>query len=205
MKTGYTEITFVIDKSGSMAGKESDVINGFDNFINEQKKVSGDCTVSVTLFDTTLECVYEVEKLHSTPTIKDKYLPSGMTALLDAVGTTIHNVGKRLAGLGEDNKPERVIFVIITDGEENSSQWYKLSGIKKMIQERTDFYKWEFVFLGVGLDAFKSASDIGVSAQNTVTYTPDAAGIKSSYDSLSKNISYSRENKVSYEWKHKPI
>ncbi|MFW6219686.1 MAG: vWA domain-containing protein [bacterium] len=173
MKENLTEIIMIVDRSGSMSSIRSDAEGGFNEFIQKQKEVDGEVKVTVTQFDDKIEILYDNENIEN---IKEyKLEPRGMTALLDAIGTTINNVGNRLSKTDESERPSKVMVCIITDGAENSSSEFNKHKIKDMIEEQKNKYSWEFVFIGANMDAFEEASAMGI-------------GFAASYDATSKGI-----------------
>lgn len=150
-KPGSVEIVAVIDKSGSMSGTEKDVCGGFNGLLKDQRKLPGEVRLTLTLFDTEYNIVHDGVPLSDVPDLTEAtYCPSGMTALHDAVGRTIDAVGKRLAAMPEDERPEKVIFAILTDGLENSSREYTSEQVAYRLKRQREYYSWEFIFLGVG-------------------------------------------------------
>lgn len=183
-----TAVAFVIDESGSMTGRRSDVIGGFKAFIEKQKAVQGQCSVSVTTF--TDEAVVDYTD-RDIQTIDDlTYSPNGFTALYDAVGKTVHELGGRLAGMPEDQRPGRVILVIITDGQENSSRKYTKAQIKEMLDHQTTKYGWVVNFMGCGMEAMAEASNLGVATSNTVQFSSQNASV--AFANTSDKISHYR-------------
>jgi hypothetical protein len=190
MQDNYTDIIIVLDRSGSMAAVARDTIGGFNNFLEDQKRAPGTATLTLNQFDNDFETVYSAADIASvSPLTKDTFQPRGCTALLDAIGRSIQNAGQRLEALPENQRPSKVMFVIITDGEENASHIYNLSKINDMISHQRDRYNWEFVYLGANHDAIASASRMGVATGHTMTYAHNDAGTISSFRSLSKNMS----------------
>jgi uncharacterized protein YegL len=158
MKQNLTEIVFIIDKSGSMNGFEKDTIGGFNSFINEQKKLVGDANVTVVLFNHDYNVLFENESLQKVRELDDEdYFVSGTTALIDAMCKAIDSVGNRLSKLSEEKRPGKVIFVTITDGQENSSRNYSTEQLKEKIKHQEDKYSWKFVFLSSDLNQFYTA------------------------------------------------
>ncbi len=188
-KQNYTDITFVLDRSGSMSDIRDETITGFNTFLSEQQKVPGEATMTLAQFDHEYEMVYEARQLKDTPALNvDTYVPRGYTALLDAIGRTINLTGNRLAGMQEDQRPDKVIFVILTDGLENYSKEFSKGKINEMIEQQRETYKWEFVFLGANQDAIAVAGDMGIAAANAMTYAANAVGTRNLYGSLSSNV-----------------
>ena len=166
MKPNFIHVCFVIDESGSMAGTESDVIGGFKKVIDEQKaNTEGTCSVSYYTFDSKVKQVYLGKDINDVEYIDGKYSPGGCTALFDAIGTAIDEVGKWLDGMKEEEKPEKNLIVIMTDGGENSSKEYSSSKIKEMIKHQEDKYSWEFIYMGSDLTDAKDANVLGVSTR----------------------------------------
>lgn len=169
MKTGYTHITILLDRSGSMGSVAQDVRGGIKQFIEEQAALGGDCTISIHQFDG------EYQTDASFVSIKDinpaiTFEPRGMTALYDGVGKTIRSTGLALAAMKEEDRPEKHIFVIFTDGAENASREYTYEMIKPLIEEHTDKYSWEFLFLGANIDAVSVGGGMGLMAGKTMSY-----------------------------------
>lgn len=197
MKENFTSINVVIDESGSMASLAGDTIGGFNGFIADQKKVPGDVVCTLCTFNTTSKLVYDFQKLDLVQELTNKsYRPGGGTALLDALGTTITSVGKKLEALSEDERPSKVIFLIITDGQENYSCEFTKAQIKSMIETQQNSYNWEFVFMGANIDAIGEGTSLGIATRNTFNYTADAAGTKRLYKSVSDNTIKYRASKT---------
>lgn len=180
-----TEIIFVIDKSGSMSSLVGDTIGGFNGFIESQKAIEGKATLTTVLFDSTWRILHNGVNLHEvSPMTTSDYIASGMTAMLDAIGETINRVQDRHDELGEE-KPENVLFVITTDGEENSSRKFTKSQIEKMIKHQTNGHGWKFMFLGANMDAVKEAESIGIASNYATGYTYTSKGVNTVYDTMS--------------------
>jgi hypothetical protein len=188
MKADYLDLTIVLDKSGSMGSLVNDTVNGFDHFVSEQKKVAGECKLTVIQFDTTYTIMHHGCDIHKVPSIKGSYQPGGSTALLDAVGKAINEAGNRFKNMSESERPAKVLFVIITDGEENSSHEFSKVKIKEMITHQRENYKWDFIYLGANVDAFSEASSMGIGGQFAANYAHTGKGIIRSYDCMSKNV-----------------
>jgi len=168
----YTEIVCVIDKSGSMGAVTKDSISGFNEFLKQQKKLPGNAKFTLVLFDTNYKVVCDGVNIEDAESLTEKtYQPSGLTALLDAVGKTIDSVGERLSS--SSDKPDKVIVAILTDGEENASTEYKLETIKSKIEHQQNNYAWEFIYLGANQDSFLEAGKLGIKRSNTFNYNVD--------------------------------
>jgi len=200
MKKDYTHITLVLDRSGSMESVKTDTIGSFNSFLKEQKKNPKQCTFTLVQFDNEYEILQDFAVLKKVKNLDDKtFVPRGMTALFDAVGRTMNEVGQKLAGMKEEDRPERVLFVILTDGEENSSKEFKQSQINDMIKHQTDSYNWQFVFLGANQDAINAANQIGIKSGNAMTFCASADGITATMESLNASItSYRSMNSAEY-------
>lgn len=201
MKRNYTTIVTLLDRSGSMKKIRQDVIGGFNSFLDSQKKVKGEATVSLYQFDDRFQTDYEFVDINFVkPLDSSNFVPRGWTALYDAVGKTIVSVGEKLALLRENERPSKVIFLIITDGEENWSKEYKSAdSIRSMIKHQTNKYNWEFVYIGANQDVIFNARKIGIPVYNTIDYDDNPIGVRSMYATLSANVTKSRlGNKVDY-------
>jgi uncharacterized protein YegL len=170
-KPNFCEIVIILDRSGSMVSVRNDTIGGFNTFVEEQKKTTvGECLLTLVQFDNEYEVVYSGKPITEVPLLnKGNYIPRGSTALLDAIGKTINEVGARLSKMNEEDRPSLVIFVTQTDGQENASLYFRSEQIKEMIKHQTYFYNWQFVFLGADQDSFQ-AEEIGISRSNTYNY-----------------------------------
>lgn len=181
----HTEIIFVIDKSGSMSNLVGDTIGGFNGFIESQKAIEGKATLTTVLFDTTYKTLHNGVDLHEVKAMTNSdYNAYGGTAMLDAIGDTINQVQDRHDELGAE-KPEEVLFVITTDGKENSSRKYTKSQIEKMIKHQTNGHGWKFMFLGANMDAVKEAESIGISKDYATGYTYTSKGVNDVYATMS--------------------
>jgi uncharacterized protein YegL len=185
MKDGYTHISAIIDRSGSMANIKADTEGGYNTFLKEQKELPGEATISLTTFDDRIELEYGMIPIQEAPSFTLQ--PRGMTAMLDAIGVTIKNLGAKLAAMDEADRPEKVMVVILTDGEENSSKEYTYQTIKAMITEQTEVWKWEFLFLGANQDAVLAGDRIGVSAGKSMSYAANGASVGNTFKTLSKS------------------
>lgn len=190
MKKGYTHIGVVLDKSGSMASCYNDTLGGFNTFIQAQKELDGEATISIIQFNGNYNATIDMEAINDAVDLsKENYVPSGGTALLDAIGRTINNTDHAISEMEEDARPEKVIFVIITDGEENSSREFNRDQIMEMINRHTNEDKWEFIFIGANQDAIQAGGSMGVRATRAYTYTQDAVGTQTMYASLTRGMS----------------
>ena len=179
-----TEIIFVIDKSGSMSHLAGDTIGGFNGFIKSQQVLDGKATLTTVLFDNTWKIIHDgIDIREVKPMTTSDYIAGGATAMLDAIGEIINRVQDRHDELGSE-KPDKVIFVITTDGEENSSHKFNKRQIEKMIKHQTNGHGWEFMFLGANMDAVKEAESIGISSNRSVTYDYSAKGIDTIYTTM---------------------
>lgn len=169
MNQNLTDITVVLDRSGSMSACQSDAEGGLNQFIEDQKKAEGECNFTLVQFDTDYEFVHKGVPINEVSHCQ--LIPRGMTALHDAVGRAINETGQRLASMPEGSRPGLVIFVILTDGHENSSKEFKLDKIKEMIQAQQDQFKWKFTFLGANQDAFAAGSSMGIDTKTTANYS----------------------------------
>lgn len=193
MKTDYTDISIVLDRSGSMQIIRYDTIGSFNAFLKDQKTVSSEATITLAQFNDLYEAVYQAIPLAEAPELTmQTYVPSGSTALLDAIGRTIDETGQRLAALPEADRPESVIFVILTDGEENASRHYLPERINDMIRHQSDVYRWQFVFLGANQDAIMTASRLGIGSAQAMTFAASPAGAQAAMGAVSKHLKSKR-------------
>lgn len=190
MKKGLTELVFILDRSGSMSGLEADTIGGFNSLINKQKMEEGEALLSTVLFDDRAEVLYDRVPLNRIEPMNDKqYYVRGCTALLDALGGAIHHIGNVHKYAREEDRPEKTIFIITTDGMENASRRYTYKKVKAMVEHQRNKYGWEFLFLGANMDAIAVAGRFGVQANRAVNYECDSEGTQLNYDVLSKAVS----------------
>ncbi len=205
MRKDLTELVFIIDRSGSMGGLESDTIGGFNNMVKKQQKEKGEAIVSTVLFDNAYEVLHDQSDIEKIKALTgEEYYVRGSTALLDAIGMTISSIVKRQEHGISDFLPENTIVVIITDGHENSSQQYTLKEIKKLIKDAESNRKWEFVFLGANIDAVSVANDMGIREDNAANFSATHDGVRESYGIISDVVSDFRKEKVVRKgWKSK--
>ena len=193
MKKGLTELVFILDRSGSMGGLETDTIGGFNSMIKKQREEEGEANVTTILFDDTYQVLHDGVDIKDVKDMtSDDYYVCGSTALLDAIGTTIKSVNKKQKELPEEEKAEKVIFVITTDGCENASCHYDRDKIKKMIEKKQTKKNWQFMFLGANMDAVSEAGRIGIRANRAVTYANDSVGVRTNYAAVGGTISAMR-------------
>ena len=191
MKQGLTEIAFILDRSGSMHHLVDDTIGGFNSVIQEQREGLGEVYVTTVLFSDNSKILHDHINIKDVPLLTtNEYRVAGCTALLDAIGTTIDNIGIRLAETPEENRPSKVMVFITTDGQENASREYTKARIKEMIEHQTNVYNWTFVFLGANMDAVAEGRDIGIT--HSATYTASSRGVGSTYTVLDDTITAAR-------------
>lgn len=184
-RKNHAEIVFILDRSGSMQSIQTDAIGGFNAFIESQKKVAGTADITLVLFDHEYQKVYDAKDINSVELLTDKtYIPRGNTALLDAIGRSINEAGAKLNALKEDERAEKVMVCILTDGAENASKEFTNQKIKEMIEHQRSKYNWEFAYLGANQDAFATASMYGITRGMTSNFIPDAGGTKMAYACL---------------------
>lgn len=190
MRKNLTEIVFILDRSGSMSGLEADTIGGYNSLIRKQKMEEGEAVVSTVLFDDTQEVLHDRLNIKEiAPITKKEYYVRGCTALLDAVGGAIHHIGNVQKYAREEDRPEKTLFIISTDGMENSSRRYTFDKVKRMVERQKEKYGWEFLFLGANIDAIEVAGRFGINADRAVNYECDSEGTKVNYRTLSKAVS----------------
>lgn len=194
MKKGLTELVFILDKSGSMGGLETDTIGGYNAMLAKQQTVEGECHITTALFDNHYTLLHDRIDIKAVSSITEKeYQVGGSTALLDAIGTTIHKIGNAQKHTADDYKAEKVMVVIITDGEENSSSEYSAEQIKLMIDRQKTRYGWEFIFLGANIDAVETAGRFGISADRAQNYHADSEGVELNFRVMSEAVATFRE------------
>lgn len=189
MRKDLTELVFIIDRSGSMSGLESDTIGGFNSMIRKQKQAEGEALISTVLFDNESEVLHDhVNVKDIQPMTEHDYTVRGTTALLDAIGGAIHHIGNVHKYARQEDVPEHTMFVITTDGMENASRYYSSEKVKKMIERQKVKYGWEFLFLGANIDAVETASHFGIGADRAVNYNCDSEGTALNYEVVSDAI-----------------
>lgn len=189
MKKNLTEIVFILDRSGSMSGLEADTIGGYNSLIEKQKKEEGEAIISTVLFDDRQEVIHDRVSLDNIqPLTSEQYYVRGCTALLDAIGGAIHHIGNVHKYAREEDRPEKTLFIITTDGMENSSRRYSYEKVKYQIERQKEKYNWEFLFLGANIDAIAEAGKFGIDASRAVNYNCDEEGTQLNYHVLSETI-----------------
>ena len=200
-----TEMVFIIDKSGSMSGLESDTIGGFNSNIKQQRETGENVLVTAVLFDTTFKTLYDRVNISEIENMTTKdYCPGGGTALCDAVGNTINRIKYAQQYLKEEERPNKTMFVIITDGQENSSREFSSSKVKELITEQKQKHDWEFLFLGANMDAVETANTYGIDADKAVTYMSDVIGTTTAWGALANiTCAFAKVGKraMSMNWK----
>lgn len=201
-KTKLTELVFILDRSGSMAGLESDTIGGYNSLLKKQKKEPGEAIVSTVLFDHLTEVIHDRTPIRSVaPLTEREYFTRGTTALYDAVGGAIHHIGNIHKYARPEDRPWKTLFIITTDGLENASQRYAGARVREMIERQTEKYGWEFLFLGANMDAAQAAGDIGIAAERAIDYAADSGGTALNFAVLSGTVSSLRSaGSVPEDW-----
>lgn len=206
MKKGFTELVFILDRSGSMTGLESDTIGGYNSLLEKQKKEVGECVITTVLFDDKYELLHDRINLKGIiPITEREYFVRGSTALLDAVGRTIDKIGNAQKNTSEEERAEKVMFVITTDGMENSSHEYSYDKVRHMIERQKEKYGWEFIFLGANIDAVEAAARFGIAEDRAANYHADSAGTQLNYQVVSEVVSCFRtgSDPVDADWKNR--
>lgn len=200
MRKGLTEVVFILDRSGSMSGLEADTIGGFNAMIQKQKKEEGEVLVSTVLFDDQCEVLYDRVELSKIEPMNDsQYYVRGCTALLDAIGGAVHHIATVHRYAREEDRPEKTLFVITTDGMENSSHHYNYQDVKKMVEKEQKEYGWEFLFLGANIDAIDVAGRFGISADRALNYEGDNRGTLLNFQAVGNAIVGLRKSKSKQE------
>lgn len=192
MKEDYTHIAVILDRTGSMESIRDDTIGGFNTFLGEQKKAAGQATLTLVQFDSQdpYEVVHRFEKIQNVPELtRETFVPRASTPLLDALGRGINDLEHSLAEIKEEDKPMRVVMVVITDGQENASREFRRDQIQKMIQNKQEKADWQFVFLSADLAAIQDALRSGIRANAAMAYDKNAKGTAAAWASASDRIS----------------
>jgi hypothetical protein len=190
MKTDYTHISLVLDRSGSMSSVRDDTIGGFNRFLEEQQAVPGKATFTLVLFDSNaVEFKSVASDIKGIPKLtKETYVPGDYTPLYDAIGKTIDATGNFLEKLSESERPAKVVFVVMTDGQENASREFSLDRVRSMIERQKKNYAWEFVFLGANIDSYAVGGSLCVGASNTMNFGATGQSVNAAYGSTSSNL-----------------
>lgn len=192
MKKNLTELVFILDRSGSMAGLEADTIGGFNAMIQKQKQEPGEAYVSTILFDHDTKVLHDRIKLDAVPKMTDRdYTVRGSTALIDAIGGAIEHISTIHKYARAEDIPAHTMFIITTDGMENASRKYSSDQVKKLIEQKKES-GWEFLFIGANIDAVETAARIGICRDRAVNYYADHEGTQTLYETLSAPISAAR-------------
>ena len=201
-KNDMTELVFILDRSGSMAGLESDTVGGFNALIEKQKKQAGKCVVSTVLFDDESEVLHDrVDLEQIRPMTENEYFVRGCTALIDAIGGAIRHIGNVHKYARPEDVPAHTLFVITTDGIENASRRYSSDQVKRMVERQKERYGWEFLFIGANIDSVETAGRYGIRADRAVNYHADRQGTGILYDTVAETVSSVRRNRpLTADW-----
>lgn len=196
-----TELVVILDRSGSMQRLAEDTIGGFNSLIENQRKLEGKCTVTTVLFDNKVEILYQGKNIKEVPALTSKeYFARGSTALLDAIGITINETNSRISSMKEEEKPNKVLVAITTDGLENSSNEYSYSSIKSLIEEKK--LGWDFIFLGANIDAIGEANKFGIERDMAMNIKATKVGQRHAFESINRAAYHARfSNAISSDWK----
>lgn len=203
MIKGLTEMVFILDKSGSMEGLQEDTIGGFNSMVRKQKEIEGEAIISTVMFDHRIDVIHNRLDIKETNmlTLND-YCVGGTTALLDAIGRSVRKIREVYAGTLKEDRPEKVVFVITTDGFENASREFTYSKVKSLIEEVKEKYHWEFLFLGANIDAVSEAARFGIDNDHAVRHHSDSVGTSKNYETLNDAMTCLRTQKaLNKNWK----
>lgn len=203
MNQNLTEIVFLLDRSGSMAGLEADTIGGFNAMLEKQKQAEGEAILSVVLFDGVSEVICDRMDIREAEPMTDRqYFVRGSTALLDALGGAIHHIATAHRFAREKDRPAKTVFVITTDGLENASRRYSYREVRQMVERETGKYGWEFLFLGANMDAVAAAGNVGIRADRAVRYEHDGRGTALNFKVVSETVCNMRcDAPIAANWK----
>ena len=197
MNNNLTEIVFILDRSGSMAGLEADTIGGFNAMLEKQKREPGEALLSAVLFDHVSEVVYDRVDLRTIEPMTDKqYFVRGSTALLDAIGGAVRHIANVHKYAREEDRPGKTVFVITTDGMENASRNFTYAQVQKLVKREQEKHGWEFLFLGANMDAIEAARSFGIREGHAVRFENDSAGTGLNYEVVSRSIGRLRKGKA---------
>lgn len=200
MRKGLTEVVFILDRSGSMRGLEADTIGGFNSLLEKQKKEEGEAYISTVLFDDQSEVLYDRVPIDKIEPMNDRqYYVRGCTALLDAIGGAIKHISHIHKEVGEEDRPEKTMFIITTDGMENASRKYSYGKVKKLVEKQKKKHNWEFLFLGANIDAIDVAGKFGIGANRAMNYHCDAVGTAVNFSAVNSVISHFRDAACEYD------
>lgn len=201
MKENLTELVFILDRSGSMQSLTADTIGGFNSLIEKQRREPGECLVSTVLFNNNSAVLHDRKLLSEIKEMTAaEYSAQGGTALIDAIGAAIHHIGNVHKYARTEDVPQHTLFVIITDGMENSSHMYTSDKVKQMIERQKSKYGWEFLFIGANIDAVETAQSFGISEDRAVDYLADSEGTNTVFNSVCAAVSMVRSAKLSENW-----
>jgi hypothetical protein len=188
-----TDVTVILDRSGSMDTISSDVIGGFNRFVADQQREPGECRLTLVQFDDQYEVVYAGRPIAEAPRLShDTFQPRGSTALLDAIGRTIDSTGARLSAVSDAERPDRVLLVVITDGFENASARYTRERVFEMISRQQSVYSWSFLFLAANQDAIAAAAAVGIAPHQAMNFVPSGEGVEDASAALSSAVAMYR-------------
>jgi len=196
MRNNFTRIAIVLDRSGSMESCKESTVSGFNEFIRTQQELPGEAMVRLVQFDDRYETVFDMNLKLCPELTQNTFVPRGSTALLDAQGRTIVELGKELAALPENERPSKVVVVTLTDGLENASKEYNLERIGELIREQRDKYNWDFVFLGANQDAIQTAAAMNIPLPSAMSYSTSKAGIAATMAAVSHYVGSARKGKA---------
>ena len=202
MNNNLTEIVFILDRSGSMAGLEDDTIGGFNAFVEKQKKEEGEALLSAVLFSNNSEVIYDRADIRKVEPMTDRqYRVGGCTALLDAIGGAVHHIANVHKYAREEDRPARTVFVITTDGLENASHAYSYDEVQRMVKHEQEKYGWEFLFLGANMDAIAAARSFGIRPDRAVRYKGDGLGTELNYQVVCEAVTSVRKRRtIAEDW-----
>lgn len=204
MKDNLTEIVCILDESGSMRSLRKDTVEGYNSFIDSQKEQEGEAKVTTILFNGESRILHDRIDVKEVPEMKKRdYSPRGSTSLLDALGSAIDRTGKILSDTPEEERPSKVIFMIVTDGEENTSTEYTYQDVKDRVTHQQDKYSWSFIFVGANIDSYSEGMKLGFYENNISNYTANQIGTESLYKSISNAVcDYRVTGNISNDWKN---
>lgn len=205
MKKGLAELVFILDRSGSMSGLESDTIGGYNAMLEKQKQEPGEAIITTVLFDDRYELLHDRINLRGVKPITSKeYYVRGSTALLDAMGRTINKIKNAQEHTAEEERAEHVLFVITTDGMENASREYSFEKVRRMVEHQKNEHGWEFIFLGANIDAIETAEQFGIASDRAANFHADGQGTSLNFEVLSETVSCLRtKHEISENWKER--